>query len=147
VEHHLTPGERLDHILGAPNVTDDRLRTEMPHLRHARDPADEAYDGVVAPYERRDKRSTERAGRSGYEYSHDDSYTCRWVRGVLEVTGVRVIFDVTFSESELHAPCVEQRIDGKKVSAISSNAGSFELPQKAHNRVKRLGRSARSFQP
>jgi hypothetical protein len=72
MEDHLASGERFHHVLGAPNVTDDRLRTEVPHLRHARDPADEAYDGVITPYERRDKRSTERAGRSGDEYSHAD---------------------------------------------------------------------------
>jgi hypothetical protein len=77
-------------VLGVPHVANDGLRTEVPHLRHARDSADEAYDGVVAPYERRDKRSTKRAGRSGDENSHDDSYTSRLVRGVLDVTGVRL---------------------------------------------------------
>jgi hypothetical protein len=89
MEDHLASGERFHHVLGAPDVTDDRLRTEVPHLRHARNSANEANDGVVTPYERRDKRSTERAGRSGDEYSHDDSYSCSAVRGVLNVTGVR----------------------------------------------------------
>jgi hypothetical protein len=72
MEYHVASGERFHHVLGAPNVSDYRLRTEVPHLRHARDSANEANDGVVAPYERRDKRSTERAGRSGNEYTHDD---------------------------------------------------------------------------
>jgi hypothetical protein len=90
MEDHLASGKRFYHVLGAPHVTDDRLRTEVPHLRHARDSADEAYDGVVAPYERRDKRSTERAGRTGDEYSHDDSYRDRPVRGVPGITRNRL---------------------------------------------------------
>ena len=73
MEDDFASGERFHDLLGAPDVTDDWLRTEVPHLRHARDTTDEANDGVVAPYERRDKRSTERAGRSGDENSHDDS--------------------------------------------------------------------------
>jgi hypothetical protein len=88
MKDHLTSGERFYHVLGAPHVTDDWLRTEMPHLRHARNSANEAYDGVVAPYERRDKRSTERAGRSGDKYSHADSYRSPAIGGVLGVTRI-----------------------------------------------------------
>jgi hypothetical protein len=54
VEDHLASSERLDDLLGAPNVTDDRLRAEVSHLSHARHTANETDDGVVAPYERRD---------------------------------------------------------------------------------------------
>jgi hypothetical protein len=86
MEDDLASLNGIDHLLGAPDISDNRLRTEVSHLRHARDSADEAYDGVITPYERRDKRSTERAGRSGDEYSHDDIYRPRSFDGVARVT-------------------------------------------------------------
>jgi hypothetical protein len=70
MEDHLAAGDRFNDMFGAPHVTDDRLRAEVSHLSHARHPANETDDGVVTPYERRDERSTERACRSGYEYTH-----------------------------------------------------------------------------
>jgi hypothetical protein len=91
MEDDLTSGERFHHVLGAPHVTDDWLRTEMPHLRHARHPANEAYDGVIAPYERRDKRSTKRAGRSGNENSHGKLYRSMAFCVVRKITGTSFI--------------------------------------------------------